>query len=632
MKFNYLHLLFFVVLFWSIPVSSQFILDAPNTRDESNYRWYEASDLSTVLGTDSFYEVTQPGVYFATYDGTLCGSNATGYFIVTDCNDPENQVILDITENINEVTTINWNDPSLSGSEPTVTATQTVERYVATITRADNPTVLPSFTVVCIASLNSNIDSDNDGIVNLFEDLDLDGDNDPATNPTDKDNDGIPDYLDIDSDNDGIPDNVEAQNVADYVAPSGIDANNNGLDDAYENNGNLGLVPIDTDGDGIPDYVDDDSDNDTVPDNIEGHDFNQDGVADVSFSGNDTDGDGLNDGFEGNEVNDNDVNDDIDDPQSSLPDTDGDGIPDFRDLDDDGDGINTPDEDIDNNGDPTNDDSDNDGRPDYLDPNGPVFTDPNFEDITIICGDPIPPITDLGDVGGCTPPLVEFSEEIQMVDGSDDYNIERIWMVSDSCGNTANFTQTIFVLQQQLAEIQIEICIEDSPVDLLDYLPESFDPSDTFTLFQEGTQLNGSTFDPTVHGIGDYTISYTSSVDTCRYEVDFIVTVDQDCADCGIVSLEVSKAVTANNDGVNDLFEIRNNELCDYTFNVMIFNRWGNKVFESQNYQNDWGGSSPDNAVFKSDSLPTGTYYYIVSINEQPNFEPLNGFIYLSVD
>jgi len=80
--------------------SAQFLLQAPNTGDEHNYQWYEASDTSTVLGTSSFYEATQPGVYFATYDGTLCGSNATGYFILTDCEAPNNQVILDISASV----------------------------------------------------------------------------------------------------------------------------------------------------------------------------------------------------------------------------------------------------------------------------------------------------------------------------------------------------------------------------------------------------------------------------------------------------------------------------------------------------------------------------------------------------
>ena len=45
-----------------------------------------------------------------------------------------------------------------------------------------------------------DIDDDNDGIVDSVEDFNVDGDDDPTTNPNDSDQDGIPDYLDEDSD------------------------------------------------------------------------------------------------------------------------------------------------------------------------------------------------------------------------------------------------------------------------------------------------------------------------------------------------------------------------------------------------------------------------------------------------
>ncbi|MDP5228967.1 MAG: gliding motility-associated C-terminal domain-containing protein, partial [Cellulophaga sp.] len=130
-----------------------------------------------------------------------------------------------------------------------------------------------------------------------------------------------------------------------------------------------GITPVNTDGTDTPDYIDLDSDNDSVPDNNEGNDFNFDGVPDQTFTGVDTDGDGLDDGYEGENINDGfDVNDEINDPANDLPDTDGTEDVNYRDLDDDGDGINTPDEDADGDGDPTNDDTDGDGTPDYLDP------------------------------------------------------------------------------------------------------------------------------------------------------------------------------------------------------------------------------------------------------------------------
>jgi gliding motility-associated-like protein len=216
--------------------------------------------------------------------------------------------------------------------------------------------------------------------VDGFEDLNLDSDNDPATDPTDTDNDGIPDYLDIDSDDDGLPDNVEAQSTAAYLAPLGIDMNGNGLDDAYEG-GSMGLFPEDTDGDNLPDYLDEDSDNDGVPDHIEGHDHDRNGIPEASLIGSDKDNDGLDDGYEGATVIDMDVNDEIDDPQNDLPDTDGDGESDYRDIDDDGDGKITSDEDVNKDGDYTNDDIDGNGIPDYLEPNG---SEPDLEVFNVV--------------------------------------------------------------------------------------------------------------------------------------------------------------------------------------------------------------------------------------------------------
>ncbi|MEH6512629.1 MAG: gliding motility-associated C-terminal domain-containing protein, partial [Maribacter arcticus] len=208
------------------------------------------------------------------------------------------------------------------------------------------------------------------------------------SNDVDSDEDGFPDRLDIDSDNDGIPDNVEAQSTNDYLAPTGGDNDNDGLDNAYENGDFEGLNPVNTDGTDNVDYLDDDSDNDLVPDNNEGNDFNYDGIPDQNFTGIDTDGDGLDDGYEGSNVNDGfDVNDEINDPANDLPDTDGTEDVNYRDLDDDGDGIDTPDEDANNDGDPTNDDMDNDGTPDFLDLDQGTDTD----------GDGVPDSADLDD-------------------------------------------------------------------------------------------------------------------------------------------------------------------------------------------------------------------------------------------
>jgi hypothetical protein len=86
-------------------------------------------------------------------------------------------------------------------------------------------------------------DDDEDGIPTELEDLNIDGDDNPETDPTDSDNDGIPNYKDADDDNDNILTKFENPNYTDT----------DGLINAQ-----------DTDGDSIPDYLDDDDDDDGV--------------------------------------------------------------------------------------------------------------------------------------------------------------------------------------------------------------------------------------------------------------------------------------------------------------------------------------------------------------------------------
>lgn len=113
----------------------------------------------------------------------------------------------------------------------------------------------------------------------------------PNTDTTGNDN-----YLDIDSDADGIVDNIEGQPTDNYIPPNGtVDAN--GIDTAYSN----GINPVDTDGDTMFDYIDTNSDNDIRDDFIEGWDFNNDGTPETTASNNDADNDGLDDAFDNND-------------------------------------------------------------------------------------------------------------------------------------------------------------------------------------------------------------------------------------------------------------------------------------------------------------------------------------------
>jgi len=127
--------------------------------------------------------------------------------------------------------------------------------------------------------VDSNTDTDNDGYADVF---DSDNGGTPLTIPN-TDSNPMRDFLDIDSDNDGITDNVEGQLTGTFSSPSGADTDGDGWDDAYDPDNGGSFTLSDHDGDLTPDYLDQDSDDDGEPDFAEAFDDNGDGESKDDF-------------------------------------------------------------------------------------------------------------------------------------------------------------------------------------------------------------------------------------------------------------------------------------------------------------------------------------------------------------
>lgn len=68
----------------SLSLSAQTTLNAPF--GHANYQWFihnGVSALPIASATDSVYSPTMPGIFYATFDESTCGSNATEYFVAT---------------------------------------------------------------------------------------------------------------------------------------------------------------------------------------------------------------------------------------------------------------------------------------------------------------------------------------------------------------------------------------------------------------------------------------------------------------------------------------------------------------------------------------------------------------------
>jgi gliding motility-associated-like protein len=151
---------------------------------------------------------------------------------------------------------------------------------------------------------------------------------------------------------------------------------------------------------------------------------------------------------------------------------------------------------------------------------------------------------------------------------------EVILTVIDDSGNTASQTATVtFTAPDQDGDDIADVCDDDIDGDGVD------NDRDNCV-----TTANPSQADLDRNGIGDV------------------------CDNGGLV---IPKGFSPNGDGINDTFVIGG--LYSYPRNsIEIYNRWGNLVYETQNYQNDWNGV----AFNKSKTLPAAPYLCLINLGD----------------
>ncbi|MHA8066670.1 Ig-like domain-containing protein [Aquirufa sp. ROCK2-A2] len=485
-----------------------------------------------------------------------------------------------------------------------------------------------------------DIDSDNDGIPDVVE-----AGKNPAI-PTDTDKDGIPDYIETDSDNDGIPDIVEAgknplipldsdkDGSPDY---QDLDADNDGIVDATEKGAN-GAKPVDTDGDGTPDYLDLDADNDSIPDAVE---KGPNGVTPT-----DTDGDGIP-----NYLDLDSDNDGILDACEGILDTDKDSLANYMDVDSDNDGIFDTWEgvplfilnkdvnldgklnelaDVNKNGwvdQAENDplfincqlaDTDKDGIFDYqdLDSDNDCILDA-LELILDLDQDQIPNYRDVDSDGdgmldnfeskNCSNPIDTDK------DGTPDYQ--------DKDSDNDGIPDAVEALVSGGTSVNPILVPADTDKDgIPDYQDVDSDNDTILDDIEKGP--NGAIpVDTDKDGAPDYR-DLDSDSDGIADKLEDILNYGDfvDCDNDGVPNRIdndeceplLRQGISPNGDGINDVLVVPG--VLSYKNKITVFNRWGGIVFETENYENNWGGQA--NKVYDpttlTGELPDGMYYYIV--------------------
>jgi gliding motility-associated-like protein len=105
------------------------------------------------------------------------------------------------------------------------------------------------------------------------------------------------------------------------------------------------------------------------------------------------------------------------------------------------------------------------------------------------------------------------------------------------------------------------------------------------------------------------------------------VTLNVLVVNCDTTTFFIPEGFSPNSDEINDLFVIRGIE--NYPSNdFVVFNRWGNPVFEASPYANNWDGTTDKGIHLGDNLLPVGTYFYVLNLG---NGSPvMKGTIFLN--
>ena len=149
-----------------------------------------------------------------------------------------------------------------------------------------------------------------------------------------------------------------------------------------------------------------------------------------------------------------------------------------------------------------------------------------------------------------------------------------------------------------------------------------------YTWYVDGVEVQSGSDDYYTHTAeqenGMITVVVTDIMSSCEsatiIEVGYYMN-----ANC----LDMPQGLSPNGDGLNDCLELDHLEDKEDIVKIEIFNRYGIKVFEMNDYMDQWcGQNASDGNDSSNDLLPVGTYFYVVQFASEK--EPIISWIYLN--
>jgi gliding motility-associated-like protein len=207
------------------------------------------------------------------------------------------------------------------------------------------------------------------------------------------------------------------------------------------------------------------------------------------------------------------------------------------------------------------------------------------------------------------------------------------YVATDLAGNADTCSFAVLINTPPVAATDGAEFLEDDRCITISLIGNDYDiDSDDISISFIGETVGGTA---TLNDDG--TINYcVNTQEWCGIDsLNYVLCDSYGACDTGIVFIDVEcylyviipEAFSPNNDGSNDVFEIIGLE--DYPNNhLVIFNRWGHKVYEKKGYNNSWDGHSDAPLTMGSGMLPKGTYFYILTLGDDS--KPFKGSIFLN--
>lgn len=209
------------------------------------------------------------------------------------------------------------------------------------------------------------------------------------------------------------------------------------------------------------------------------------------------------------------------------------------------------------------------------------------------------------------------------------------WYAEDAAGNIDSATQVVTILDTLLPNpILSDTTLTLDPSGPISLFGSDIDAGSTDNCGIDEVVLAQNLFDCEDLGINTIPVqvidvngnivdtSIVVTVVESGIDLDFDM-IDDACDDnVNTTLVVVPSGFTPNGDGINDQLIIT--ALSNYsTVRLTIYNRYGNIVYESEQYENDWDGTSSKNGM----ELPDGTYFYILELD---GGEIYNGYVHIN--